>query len=116
MANWTFNEVFNIQLNIKCYSNVLVLGQTKNVVTCQGYLLFRNINCAAIQDTQYGFPEIYAISTAGKEITVEEHLSYSFGAAKFINNVTGFWLNKGLNRYDDTQVDIKGNWTGSELL
>lgn len=115
MAKWTFNEVFNIQLNIKCYSNVSVLGQTKNVVTCQGYLLFRNINCAAIQDAQYGFPEIYAISTAGKEITVEEHLSYSFGAAKFVNNTTGFWLNKGLNRYDDTQVDITGTWNDREF-
>lgn len=112
---WTFDEVFNIKLNIKCYSNVSVLGQTKNVVTCIGYLLFRNINCAAIQDSSSGFPEIYAISTAGREITIEEHLSYSFGAAKFINNATGFWLNKGLNRYDDTQVDITGTWNNIEF-
>ena len=115
MAKWTFNEVFNIRLNIKCYSNVSVLGQAKNVVTCQGYLLFRNVNCAAIQDSSNGFPEIYAISTAGREITVEEHLSYSFGAAEFINNATGFWTNKGLNRYDDTQIDITGTWNNREF-
>lgn len=118
MANWTFNETFNVQMKMQLFANINVLGQIKNVIICDGYLLFRNINFGLVQDNGSGQPpQIYAGSVAGETITVEEHLQFAYGADHFGNLGVGHYSNKGLSSYNDDNATnyIVGNWNNIDF-
>lgn len=117
MTNWNFKETFNVQMKMTLFSDVSILGQVKNVAVCDGYLLFRNINFGLVQDNGANFPQIYAGSVADEKISVEEHLSYTYGADHFTNLAYGFWDNIGLSTYnDDNQLNyIVGLWNNIQF-
>ena len=109
MAKWTFKETFNVKMELQYFANVNVLGQTKNVCICSGYLLFRNINLGLV-----GGPDFWAVSTADEKVTVEQHLDFSFGAASYETWSEQHYPNKGLSRYDDVRNYIFGVWANTE--
>ena len=108
MVKWTFEESFNVHMRMDLFANVNVLGQVKNVAVATGYLLFRNINFGLLADMGEGRePELYAFSKAGETVTIEDHMSYAYGAASWAGRWGNDVYNHGLSAYDDNTNYIK---------
>ena len=108
MAKWTFEESFNVHMKMDLFANVNVLGQVKNVAVATGYLLFRNINFGLLTDVGAGRePELYAFSKAGETVTIEDHMSYAYGAKSWGGIWSNSVYNHGLSAFNDTTNFIK---------